>query len=970
MADVTEKLVTEWEVQVSKGIANLNLAGVSVEQLQRKMAEVNKAMPGLPIEAQMKIAAQGIKQATAATQDFTAATKGLNTQTKLMATHFEAGRQGGRRLESALTGMALAAGGVTGPLSRILEGLILFGAASIPLLELTATIAAVVAAYQLLTKAQRDATKAREELTKALSTRIASSLPETSHIQLEIAAAEEKRALIQREINKIQQEENQLLKDPMFSLGNQIRLRKVLRDVAKEQRDLDAGLVLLQRAHTAASIEALSTLLSMARRVHDAVLKTAEAAAASRAAIAALGPQTFTMPGGQTGVAAPQTVLSDQEKEAFAKRISLQKQMTASALAGIEEELNAERKRLKNLSEFDEVGRKLAHARIDALTLSLQLGKEEGKAAQERIKQEEALLVATRERILLETAHLNRVAAAGGGNRFGQNPALAPDIKLPTAADVQKLANELAKIPPVGLPSAADWEEARRQALPSILQGAKQQGLQGANPFTDMVQEIRKATAEAIIFAAAVKAARNQSERIADVFTDIGSAAFGLADAGRALGFISDEGARALENVGRLSDALAAVAISASTGNIFGAIAAGATVLGSLFGGGPTKTERLLAENNQRLAELRASLDKSINNLGGLTASRDQLLVGGALPHRFGVKGEDRGIDISKLIKQLADAGMSVEEWAARIRQQTGINVLDDKGHIVAATLEQVDAALKLLIAQATSDEAAKAAEDAKRAAEDAAQAFRDAQIAAAAMAEQFKQARLAFADEMRTRLDIRSQLLGSKDPIDLFNNILSGLATGSEGFLDRLFGALGISQVGAFADAGVREKLRQQLLEWIDLANLGTLKPEDLGLTQDQFNQFLKDGADFLDKFGASVNEATKSLLNMPVGINLKAFEFAASAAGGRHPWDPGGSASPPRPGVGGWTPTGVPLTPIGEGTPPVIHTVHIAGGVSVVVEGKQDDPLATARAVKQVFERWAIGTTGSPDAVGKWPV
>jgi hypothetical protein len=190
---------------------------------------------------------------------------------------------------------------------------------------------------------------------------------------------------------------------------------------------------------------------------------------------------------------------------------------------------------------------------------------------------------------------------------------------------------------------------------------------------------------------------RDANTRLADSVHEITRGLDEVLGASVSVGLIGEEAGRSIGAVLNLADALGKVAESASTGNILGAIGAGVGLIGGLLNPGPTETDRLLAENNQRLAQLSASLDRQLQSAGRTAATAAQVAGLQGLPHTFGPKGADLGINQSAFEASLAASGLTIEQWAARVQSLTGLDVLDDRGHIVAATLAQADAAFQKL---------------------------------------------------------------------------------------------------------------------------------------------------------------------------------------------------------------------------------------------------------------------------------
>jgi hypothetical protein len=92
-------------------------------------------------------------------------------------------------MRMALTGLAIQATGTSGPVGRLASGLLLFAGGSSLVLGVTAGIAIIATAYQLLTKDTREAAaaqeKLREKLTASAEARRTARTPETEQITLE-----------------------------------------------------------------------------------------------------------------------------------------------------------------------------------------------------------------------------------------------------------------------------------------------------------------------------------------------------------------------------------------------------------------------------------------------------------------------------------------------------------------------------------------------------------------------------------------------------------------------------------------------------------------------------------------------------------------------------------------------------------------------------------------------------------------
>ena len=906
-------------------------------EVQRASSAVNQAGGiGLPV-----IDVAQIRQASNASRD-------LGAEASKLGSAFEFGRQGGRRMETALTSMALASAGATGNVARLTEGLVIFGAASLPLLEVAAALSVLAVVYELLTKREQEATKAREALVKAFEQRLTAGLPETTTLSLQLSAVEEQRALLEKELGK---EERQHIRD----LTAEVTLYSTIRagielitgpsetrlKLAKATREVEEGILLLHRLEAQAAVAAALQLLSATDQVRKAVEATRTAAVDSQTKLAAQQPQTF---GAQPGV------ISQQEVASFEARKRLAQEVAAADVASLQTRRNivaSDRDLAIAAGQLRGEQITAANAQVAALDLEIQARRITGALQVQAIRDEQAITAATRQRIQLEKDHADRVAAAGGGNILGKAPTLAPDIGfgrvesvlprgftkdlglLPSDEDVAHLRHELQAIPPIGLPTAADFEAARRAALPPILQGAQQQGIQAANPFADTVQDLRKATAEAKRFADAVKAARTEGQRMADALSDIGVVASGLASVGRSLGFISEEAATAFENAGRLADALAQVAASASTGNIIGAVVAGAGFLGQAFGESPLEREHndLLKQNNERLADLKLSLNQAFQGGAGVKVSQDVLATQTVLN-----VSPTTGFHLSPEFQRALDAaGLSLTEFAALVKQQTGIEILDREGHLVAAAFIQAREAVDKFVEQITHFGTSASAIESKITTEEAlgiAPRSSDPQVAALQHDRdvQLQALHLSEAEEARIRaLDLST-------------------AQGRAEFLR--------------FERGLFER-----------ANAGTLTPEELGAFQnvDELGASIGDAANDVNVFSASVKDATGRMgdFNLPPGFKRQLFAFQASDFGFPTLGSPTDGAQLPLPAPNmdpGRLPGPNDPGPVGRGALPATGApqmvVHI-GNLTINVDGS-GSPEETAQTIVNKLRGLAMAQTG----------
>lgn len=434
----------------------------------------------------------------------------------------------------------------------------------------------------------------------------------------------------------------------------------------------------------------------------------------------------------------------------------------------------------------------------------------------------------------------------------------------------------------------------------------------------------RAAAASNKFFARALRDAidtRTAVEKLNDGIHDVTSGLDAVVGAAHNIGLIGDEAANAIGSVLSLGDAIGNVIEKASAGNILGLVGAGIGVLGSLLGKSALEQEhdRILAENNQRLRELSVNLERTL----GLGAAANAQQLAAVLAAERVINAPSK-IDILSRQPQralddgLRSVGLTLAEFERIVKDQTGLEILDSKGHLVAATLEQADAALKKYIETQT----------------------------------RFNE---TFAEQTR-RLDLGSRLRG--EPQDAASSIAREVAAAAK---------LSPAITDAFKNVDFVDQaaVRQAFLGLFNKFDLGQLTAEDLGLSKEDFLKFLDDGAGFLDDFNNSVLGATKNLLNVPDISTLAELEFRA-----RSPIN--------RPGDGASLPPFVPdISPITDAASalrivadflkqqqakpaPTSLTQNITGPINVNIQGKVDDPAANARAVRAEFTRTTLRAGG----------
>jgi hypothetical protein len=299
------------------------------------------------------------------------------------------------------------------------------------------------------------------------------------------------------------------------------------------------------------------------------------------------------------------------------------------------------------------------------------------------------------------------------------------------------------------------------------------------------------------------------------------------------IGLISDEAARALNSVLDLGDALANVAASASAGNILGLVGAGVNLIGGLFGGGPSESDRIREENSRAIERLTATIEQ--RGIGDLGRARD--LVGSdefqQLAQLFRIS-QHTGLDLDDGFQQALDAaGLSLRELQVIAEQVApGLELFDSKGRLVAGALDDLAKAIDAVVESETG-------------------------------------VPTAF-DAVLKLLDFESRAKGEEQtPLDAFERAIEALGLVDTNLDDR------------FKGADTEEEFREVLLGIIEDLQKGALSPAERGsLTPEDIDRILELGIDALEGFTDSVDKAKNSLLemsNVPLGFRQAHHAFEA---------------------------------------------------------------------------------------------
>ncbi len=552
----------------------------------------------------------------------------------------------------------------------------------------------------------------------------------------------------------------------------------------------------------------------------------------------------------------------------------------------------------------------LAKASDRLATAARGVGDAETEAGAKAKRAHEEAAAAARHHLedVLELQKALRVTAAGGGN-LTQGGA--------------------------GVPAAA-------LGLPAINQGARQAGILSGEG--DAIQRVREETQA---WDRALDEAIRDSERafredrprkLARALHDVTAAGREVLGAATNVGLIGEKAAGAIGSVLDLGDALGNLKNTAgdiTLGGVAGLVGAGIGLIGSIFGGGPSERERLLQENNQRLAELKASLDDSLRTAAGLGATAAQVAAAGEFPRiRTGPRPGQFSFDQDAFAAQLARAGLTVEEWGARIQALTGFDVVDEKGRIVAASLAAADAAIRQLTEDITHFGTSLSDRDAVERARDE-----------LGISGRSDDPRIAAIQRAR---DLQLGGPGAQGP---------GLHLSEEE--EARIRALDLTtKAGRDAFLAWERELFQR-------AEAGGLSPEELGTFTGvtELAGSIGDAASGINAFDDAMKAATQSLgdFNLPPGFKRNLFAFNASDFGpppdmGPWPWQPDPWHDPTRrvPGPGDGASLPVPGDRGRERT-----SMTITGPIYITVDGSRS-PTETAETILAKLRSIALSQSG----------
>ncbi len=345
-------------------------------------------------------------------------------------------------------------------------------------------------------------------------------------------------------------------------------------------------------------------------------------------------------------------------------------------------------------------------------------------------------------------------------------------------------------------------------------------------------------------------------EQLLGTLQDVGSGVSRIAQsfdfAGRQLGLFGEEGSRVLQGISDLAQDVTGAIAGIASGNPFAAVAGVVSAIGDIAGifGGESEHDRILRENTEAIRQNTADRSEQFAGLGG-QAEVQRLVLQGLAENRAALAA--RNAEIEQLVKQgtgrevaalqvpgvapledtLRDLGVTAEELQ-RIAEMHGLDVLDDKGRIVADALSQLTTEIEADI-----------------------------------------QAQIRFRNTLDEQVHLASLQAafggGTEQPtqLELDLTALKALNTG----IDERFQGVDLQN---------QEQVRAVFQQLLEDFRSGTLTAQELGdLTREDFLRFLDDGAAGLEALAKGTGDALDQIANVPSGFRQAAAAFNATVVG-----------------------------------------------------------------------------------------
>ena len=615
------------------------------------------------------VAAQRAGQGAAA---WAAGLANIRAQTQGADAALASSTAGANRLRGGLLALATSATGVPPAIGSVVSGLLLMGAGSAVVLGVAAGVAVIAAAYNALTRSQREARQATDEFIRG---------------QVEASRAR----------NPFQEMLRQIEGVPGEIQGVTDRLRGLRSELSLLQQQQQASVIgdfgfagfNARIAETQAAIRNAETALeesarSFAERVFTEVDRANTARlSAERSAIQdglTLEQQGFRLREVQLRSAFEQEEITRQQFTQ--RRIALAREAAQAEIQAVRQEQAS----VLSVTPRTEEETTAQRARLEALSRAIQLREGELTIQERQIIAEAELAGAAVARVDAFAAALESVRTAL------QN---LPVDRFRELIDAQRGAGRAAlNLLPVQQSGIAEGFERARDAA------------------GDLNDELTKAAASGnAFFRQAVRQAedaRTETERLRDSIIDVVDGLTDIGAAANRMGLIGDEAAQAIDDVERLGAAIGEVILSASTGNILGLVGAGINLIGGLFGGGPSEAERegqrIQAQNTQALEALRDEVSGLTTSLVSLRAAEQAAgsITGVDVANARSIQqfqGPAAGAEF--LNEKLEAFGVSLEELD-RIAEANGLNLVADNGRLVAGAFEVPNEVLGIAIERLT----------------------------------------------------------------------------------------------------------------------------------------------------------------------------------------------------------------------------------------------------------------------------
>lgn len=338
--------------------------------------------------------------------------------------------------------------------------------------------------------------------------------------------------------------------------------------------------------------------------------------------------------------------------------------------------------------------------------------------------------------------------------------------------------------------------------------------------------------------------ARTAAERLANAMRDVVDAAGAIGDLVDALGMGNEKTQQLIQGAQQVAANLPR-ALSGDPIAIIGAVSGAVKALNGIFGQGEAARmrEQVERENTRALDDLRAEIRHFGDSVGDLAKAQDALrsIPADQLRALQGVSATFPDLGRNALDQILRQTGLTFAELN-RVAQANGIQLLDEKGRLVASSFGALDEAIQLAVEDMThwgrsfQEQADRFTLETKLFHPDAA-----------------NDAMSRFQDEIRALTEVAPELGHLFDGLDL------------------------ASQEGRDAARRLLQTLFSQFDEGFFAAH-----PELFGgLSKDDFLKFLGDGADALNGLAGAADNAAGEMLAVPTGFKIAAARFHAEIAG-----------------------------------------------------------------------------------------